>query len=285
VDELLERITYPGCPLCRATDSVEVTVADCSAHPSYRFPLSKTIRWLRCRGCDHEYVEGYLCPAALSIIFADTLPHQDPGDNIENSRNISARMVENVCGLLPVPSGWWLDVGFGNGSLMTTAAEFGFETVGIDLRSANVEKMRQIGYEAHAVEFEVYRPNLTFDVISMADVLEHMPFPTRALEHAHSLLRQGGLLFMSMPNSDSFLWKVLTAKRANPYWKEIEHCHNFGRKRLYSLLREYGFEPVRYGVSQRYRACMEVIAVGRHPLVGATGSAIPRRPDETTSES
>jgi hypothetical protein len=46
----------------------------------------------------------------------------------------------------------------------------------------------------------------------------------------------------------------------NPYWGEIEHYHNFGRRRLYALLEEHGFEPARYGVSFRYRACMEVIA-------------------------
>jgi hypothetical protein len=40
----------------------------------------------------------------------------------------------------------------------------------------------------------------------------------------------------------------------------IEHYHNFSRSRLYALLRETGFEPVRYGISERYRACMEVIA-------------------------
>src|SRR5438876_67146 len=64
----------------------------------------------------------------------------------------------------------------------------------------------------------------------------------------------------SIPNADSFLWSILTWKGANPYWSEIEHYHNFGRKRLWALLEECGFQPVRYGVSLRYRACMEVIA-------------------------
>jgi hypothetical protein len=53
---------------------------------------------------------------------------------------------------------------------------------------------------------------------------------------------------------------VLDEARQNPYWAEIEHLHNFGRRRLYSLLREHGFEPCRYDISRRYVACMEVIA-------------------------
>ena len=132
--------------------------------------------------------------------------------------------------------------------------------VGLDLRESNVRLVQQFGYEAHCLEFEAYRPDDPFDVISMADVLEHMPFPKQALRHAWALLRDGGLLFVSMPNSDSFLWEFLTRNGVNPYWGEIEHYHNFGRARLFDLLAECGFEPVRYGVSVRYRACMEVVA-------------------------
>jgi 2-polyprenyl-3-methyl-5-hydroxy-6-metoxy-1,4-benzoquinol methylase len=193
-------------------------------------------------------------------LFSSALSYQTPGDNVENARYVSARMVEFVCERLPAARGRWLDIGFGNGALMTTAAEFGFHVVGLDLREANVRLMQQFGYETYALEFENYRPSDPFDVISMADVLEHMPFPKQALRHAWALLRDGGLLFVSMPNSDSFLWKFLTREGVNPYWGEIEHYHNFGRERLYSLLAECAFEPVRYGVSVRYRACMEVAA-------------------------
>ena len=98
------------------------------------------------------------------------------------------------------------------------------------------------------------------DVVSMADVLEHMPFPVESLGVVRKILRPGGVLFLSMPNIDSPVWQNLDRNNANPYWGEIEHYHNFGRERLYKLLSDNGFEPLAYGVSERYRACMEVIA-------------------------
>jgi hypothetical protein len=52
----------------------------------------------------------------------------------------------------------------------------------------------------------------------------------------------------------------LHANGANRYWGEIEHYHNFSRGRLYALLKEHGFQPVEYSVSERHRAGMEVIA-------------------------
>lgn len=254
------RIPYERCPLCEATENAVAMVGDCSRHPAYQAALPTEMRWLRCARCEHVYVDGYFSPAALEILFSTTMPNQAPGYDLEATRYVSARMIESVSQLMPSQEGRWLDVGFGNGALLTTAAEYGFETVGLDLRASTVAAMRELGYEAHAVELEDYRPDAPFDVVSMADVLEHMPFPKRALEHTRGLLRDGGLLFVSMPNSDSFLWRWLTRNGVNPYWNEMEHYHNFGRRRLYALLREHGFEPLRYAVSFRYRACMEVIA-------------------------
>jgi SAM-dependent methyltransferase len=260
------RIPYAGCPLCDAPDSVEVTVADCSGHALYKPSLPREQRWMECWQCGHVFVDGYFGPEALKILFSGTQENQVPGQNVEAQRDVWSRVLDTV-GVLRAALGerWldggrWLDIGFGNGALLTTAAEFGYDVAGIDLREESVRLMREAGYEAHAVELDEYRAAEPFDVVSMADVLEHMPFPKRALHRVRDLLRPGGLLFVSMPNADSFLWQVLTQNGVNPYWAEIEHYHNFGRKRLCALLDECGFEALRYGVSVRYRACMELIA-------------------------
>ncbi len=120
--------------------------------------------------------------------------------------------------------------------------------------------MRSLGYPAHCVKFTDFNDEEGFDVISMADVLEHMPFPRQALRHAAGLLKPGGLVFISMPNMDCLIWRLLDRQESNPYWAELEHCHNFTRERLYALLCEVGFDPCHYAVNARYLAGMEVIA-------------------------
>lgn len=72
--------------------------------------------------------------------------------------------------------------------------------------------------------------------------------------------KDDGVLFVSMPNIENMRRNVLNANQSNPYRGEIEHYHNFSRSRLYALMREMGFEPIRYGISERYRVCMEIIA-------------------------
>jgi len=254
------RIRYAACPLCDADDAVEAMIGDCSDHPLFKPPLPADQLWIECRACGHVYVEGYFTPAALAIVLSGTQSNQLPGYDIEGQRHLWSPVVEAVSRLRAALGGRWLDVGFGNGSLLTTAAEFGYEVVGLDLREESVHLMRELGFEAHALDLEEFRANEAFDVVSLADVLEHMPFPKRALQRVQDLLRTDGLLFLSMPNADSFAWQMLTRTGTNPFWGEIEHYHNFGRKRLYALLAEFGFQPVCYRVSTRYRACMEVIA-------------------------
>jgi protein O-GlcNAc transferase len=59
----------------------------------------------------------------------------------------------------------------------------------------------------------------------------------------------------------NIVWRVMDSTDSNPYWGEVEHFHNFTRERLYALLGETGFRPIFYNVSERYRACMDVIAM------------------------
>lgn len=254
------RIPYRACPLCDAPDAVELLVADCSGHALYKPSLPATQRWLQCWQCLHIFVDGYFTPQALATLFSSTKASQTPGQEIEGQRQVWARVLDRIASLRSSPAGRWLDVGFGSGSLLTTAAEYGYEVAGIDLRDESVAQLREWGFDVQAVALEDYHPAEPFDVVSLADVLEHMPFPRDALRRVRELLRPEGLLFVSMPNADAFVWRALNEADANPYWGEIEHCHNFGRKRLSALLAETGFGVVRYGISERYRACMELIA-------------------------
>lgn len=256
-----ERILFTACPLCGSSRFGHHRAGNASQHPSYKASLSPVLNWNRCEACGHVFTEGYYTEEALAVIFGETQDMQMVGKDAEPYRAVSGRMIDKM---LPFQDGgWWLDVGFGNGSLMFTAQEYGFSVVGLDLRKASVDTMHGLGYSAFQKDIGDFTHSEAFSVISMADVLEHTPFPREALAAAHRLMREGGALLVSMPNSDSFIWDTTSARSMNPFWNEIEHYHNFGRKRLYALLSDCGFEPKRYGISERYRMCMEVIAVKR----------------------
>lgn len=215
--------------------------------------------WRQCDGCLHVFTDGFFADGALDFLLSHTNDDQVPGHDLERQRYISARMIDRV---LPFADGGrWLDVGFGNAALLFTVREYGYEPVGLDLRRPHVERLAAFGIESHCTDIATFHPAYDCQVVSMADVLEHMPYPGKGLEAAWRLLCDGGVLFLSMPNIESAVWKAMDDTRTNPYWGELEHYHNFSRTRLYSLLEETGFTPVRFGISERYRAAMEVIAL------------------------
>ncbi|MEA2939185.1 MAG: hypothetical protein QOC56_2689 [Alphaproteobacteria bacterium] len=252
------RIAFERCPLCDGSNFQRLRTADCSAHPLYHPAISPTMTWMRCVSCEHVFTDGYFTPQAQDLVFSKANPHQQPGSEMEQQRTVSGFIVDRVSQY--APDGVWLDVGFGNGSLLFTAQEWGFTPVGVDLRRSCVETLAGFGVEAHCVDVTQWDQAGRFSVVSLADVLEHMPYPKRALAAVKRLLKQDGILFLSMPSYDCALWRQLDAENACPYWGELEHFHNFSRPRLYALLAEMGFKPLRYGVSLRYVVGMEVIA-------------------------
>jgi len=222
--------------------------------------------WVRCGQCDHVFTEGYFTDEALQVLFGNTQDVQVVGAQIESYRAISAKMVERVVNTLGLPDDnmLWLDVGFGNGSLLMTALEFGFDVLGVDLRGKNVEDIRGFGIPAYHGTLQGALDNVEFQskptVISMADIVEHEPFPRDVLRSARKLINDPGVLLISMPNAGAPLWGYLNALNANAYWREIEHYHNFTREKIYAELQKVGFKPFQYAVSERYRCGMEILA-------------------------
>lgn len=254
-----ERIEFESCPLCESSKFEKYKVGDCSGHFSYDPSLSKNIIWNFCHYCKHVFTEGYYSQEACKTVFNKTQEIERLGFEFERNRYISARMIEKVIPF--VSDGYWLDIGFGNGSLLFTAEEYGFKPYGIDLREANVAQLSSLGIKASCCDISKLKMDEECSVISMMDVLEHMPYPKVGLSEAYRLLKTGGVLFLSMPNLEILTWKFLDNQNMNPYWGEMEHYHNFGRARLYELLKDFGFIPVKYGISERYRVCMEIVAV------------------------
>jgi SAM-dependent methyltransferase len=227
--------------------------------------------WVRCNGCEHVFTDSFYTEAGLNELFRQANAGQLAGGDIEKQRLLWAPIVQRVLNALPGSAApfdthlTWLDVGCGNGGLVFTAEEFGFIATGLDLRGEAVRRLSELGYQAQYGEIFGMQAENPFSVISLADVLEHTPYPVATLERAYEMLDTRGVLFLSCPNRESSSWREMDRKNVNPYWHEIEHYHNFSRKSLMSLLKKCNFLPVNYSVSQRYISCMEIIAVKAPP--------------------
>lgn len=140
------------------------------------------------------------------------------------------------------PAGGLLDVGCAGGFFLETAARRGWKASGIEISAAAAAHARnELGLDVAEGDFASadFR-DASFDVITMFDVVEHLPSPVDDLKRAHSLLRHGGRLFLVTPNFDSL------ARRAHgAAWGLLEpehHLFYFNRKTLRAAVEAAGFK-------------------------------------------
>lgn len=258
-------VRFTACPLCNSNDTVLLRTDRCDHHPLWQPGLPDRIEWMHCQACQHVYSRDFFNTEGLALLFSRANATQVVRGDLDFERSRWAPSVERIQSQLAEPA-WltdntlWLDIGCGSGGLVITATEYGFHAIGMDTRQVAVQSLIDLGYDAALGDLTTFSVNNPVDVVSLADVLEHVPYPRAALQQVHAALRPKGLVMVSCPNLDCGSWRKSTADGVNPYWGEIEHHHNFSRASLMRLLAQEGFIPLNYSISPRYKSCMEVIA-------------------------
>ena len=107
----------------------------------------------------------------------------------------------------------WLDIGCGAGTLLQAVVNGGWEAIGTEVAPAAVDALRTAGFEALLAETgELDLPPESFDVVSMVEVIEHVPSPDGLLADAARLLRPGGALYLTTPHGRGLSPRVLRAR-------------------------------------------------------------------------
>ena len=108
-----------------------------------------------------------------------------------------------------------LDIGCGTGEFITFFKQHEWEVMGFELSSeaANIAKSKglevfSLSLEEFLVEYPHY--SSTFSVITLLNVLEHIPNPVRFLNLIKKLLPRGGVIVIQVPNDFNEL--QITAK-------------------------------------------------------------------------
>src|SRR3954463_8345792 len=124
-----------------------------------------------------------------------------------------------------VPGGRLLDVGCGPGLLLDEARARGYETVGLELSRASAQHGRDaLGLDVRELALEDFEDDSDsapgFDVVVLADLIEHLDDPVAGIARCAALLRPGGVLCVVTPDPSS-----PTARRAGARWWGFVPAH------------------------------------------------------------
>ena len=198
-------------------------------------------RLVRCRSCGLQYVSPR--PLASDIVDA-----YSGGDDPAYVSQVAARertfadAVAHIETILP-GRGRILDVGTAAGAFLAAARGRGWQVEGCEPNAWLAEwGSRHYGIPIRTGELfdQSFAPG-SFDVVTLWDVIEHTPDPTRVIRTVRDLIRPGGLLVVNYPDIGSWIARALG--RRWPFLSSV-HLYYFTRETMRSLLERHGFEVI-----------------------------------------
>jgi 2-polyprenyl-3-methyl-5-hydroxy-6-metoxy-1,4-benzoquinol methylase len=239
IEQHVPAVEITACPLCGAGGP---TVA--FTEPPYTV--------YRCRQCGLGFVSPRLHARGLVDIYADdgywrsaspkTLGYHDYRADEPLYLKTFRRRLDFVLSRGP-SSGRALDVGCAAGFCMAALRERGFDAYGVEVSEAIGSHARDhfgFGDAVHLGTLDTApHADGSFDLITMWDVVEHVPDPRALLAKARALLRPGGLLVLETQDIDSRFARLL-----GPRWhhyKHAEHIYHFTPATATELVQNAGF--------------------------------------------
>lgn len=137
-------------------------------------------------------------------------------------------------------TGRWLDIGFGEGALLQAVEALGWECHGTEVSPHALAEGRLRGwhvYDPHEADRALLAG--TFDVVTLIEVVEHLPQHAPTLELARRALRPGGALYLTTPNAGSLNGRLLGQDWS--VFSPPEHLTIWSRKGLRRALERSGF--------------------------------------------
>ena len=237
-------------------------------------------RVLRCEECTHVFVDAVYTSESIQQMYesyeAIGTDQYFSGIDREVLSNFDAyltRCREYLSSGSPQPR--LLDVGCGTGAFLERAQKAGFLCEGIEICKPLADiAVRNVGCPVHiGLLSGLDLTECSFDVITMYDLIEHLPEPASDLRKVHKWLKPGGILFVLTPNDDALLRRIArlvfhgSFRKIDRPMRVLYHKHHlsfFSTRSLARLVEGCGFDVV--NVETRNQETSRLILSGAERL-------------------
>ncbi|HYT74663.1 MAG TPA: class I SAM-dependent methyltransferase [Vicinamibacterales bacterium] len=211
----------------------------------------------RCRSC------GFAQPAALPALanFFDRMYDQRWSDDWiagEHAADYKDRIFADILAALEerVTSGrTLLDVGAHAGRFLRLARDAGWNGEGLELNPKTAAfAAGASGAVIHQGNVHTFTPSHCYDVLTLTDVLEHIPRPLDVLTRLRGFLCSGGWIAIKVPNGPAQRMKERLRARLRPSYRatladNLVHVNHFSARSLARALAATGFTEITVSVA------------------------------------
>ncbi|OGC83403.1 MAG: hypothetical protein A2W07_03265 [candidate division Zixibacteria bacterium RBG_16_43_9] len=138
-----------------------------------------------------------------------------------------------------------LDVGCGRGITLYFLKKWGWDCTGTQL-SRNAAEYARRTFGLKILEKDLLETRFeegSFDLVILAHVLEHVPYPIAYLREINRILKKKGALILELPNAGNLF--IGTFKEKWFGWDLPRHLYHFTPRTINQMLSQTGFKAVK----------------------------------------
>jgi 2-polyprenyl-3-methyl-5-hydroxy-6-metoxy-1,4-benzoquinol methylase len=162
-----------------------------------------------------------------------------------------------------------LEIGFGGGYFLRTAQAAGYDVRGIDVDTSNVARMKP-DFGDRVQNIDLYDAKFSdgqFDVVYMRDVFEHVPNPAPMLKEINRISRDGGLLYIEVPNIEGLIYSAVGERHVVIFG--FAHLNYWAPKSLATIIERAGYEVVEMVHESMDFTIVDILNYYRNPRITA----------------
>ena len=234
-------ITCPVCECDEFTVTYEPWVDEQDPAKLYGAAsgIPGTQRLVTCKRCGLLYENPRF---STETIISGYMSSNDAGHDSQHAMRARSFLaaLKKLARYLPPPGARVLDIGTAGGAFLDAAIKFGYDAWGMEPSRYLVAKGKERGMkiEQGVIESHTFAKS-SFDLVTLWDVLEHVPDPRDALVRVRELLTPGGILLINYP--DIGTWQAKLAGRRF-WWILSVHLQHFCPSTVRQICKRSGFE-------------------------------------------
>ncbi len=163
-----------------------------------------------------------------------------------------------------------LDLGCGNGQNSLKIAKVAKKVIGIEINPKSLEiaiktskhlRIRNIKFILGDLEKKLPIPKKSIDKVVMLALLEHLKERNQIMEEIKKVIKPAGLLFISVPNSQT-TWKKMQRSVGMSSYSDPDHKIEYSERQIKKFLSKHGFiiKQLNYGTYDTpWRGLIDII--------------------------